>query len=122
MDPKNTDFQAMMKTFMQNAQKMQENMQKAYQELAEKNKDREVAGKAGGDLVTAYVGLKLQVNRLEFKPELFEEKPEVIAELITAAVNQGLFEAQQTIKQEMMDITKKMGTPSNFPMPFNDKE
>lgn len=120
MDPKNTDFQEMMKNFMQNAQKMQENLQKAYQELAEKNKDKTVAGKAGGDLVTAHVSLKLQLSRLELKPELFEEKPEVIAELITAAVNQGLFEAQQTVKKEMMEITQKMGMPSNLP-PFGDK-
>lgn len=114
MDPKNIDMQAMMNTFMQNAQKMQDNMRKAYEEMMEKNKHVVVTGKAGGDLVTAHVTLHLQVVKMELKPALFEEKPEVIAELIAAAVNQGIAQAQKTVKQETMEMTKKLGMPSDL--------
>lgn len=121
MDPKNPDFQAMMGSFMQNAQKMQENMKKAYQDITEKNKDKVVSGRAGGDLVTAYANLKMQIVRFEFNPALFEESPEVIGELITSATNQALFQAQETMKQEMMAITKNMGLPTDLPLPFGKK-
>lgn len=111
MDPKNPDFQAMMSSFMQNTKKMQENMRQAYQELAEKNKDSIVKAQAGGDLVIAHVNLKMQVTQLELAPALFEEKHEVIAQLIASAVNQGIGEAQKMMRQEMAELTKKMGLP-----------
>ncbi len=118
MNSNNNDFKSMMSSFMQNAQKMQENMRQAYQDIAEKNKDTLVQGKAGGDLAIAHVNLKMQVARLELKPELFEEKQEVIAELIVAAINQGLHLAQQTLKQEMMEKTQKMGLPPELMASF----
>lgn len=114
MDPKSPEMQAMMASFMQNAQKMQENMRKAYEEMNEKNKFIVVTGKAGGDLVTAHVSLQMQIVKIEFKPQLFEEKSEVIMELVTAAVNQGIRTAQQRIQQEMMEISKKSGMPTDF--------
>jgi DNA-binding YbaB/EbfC family protein len=114
MDSNNIDFKTMMASFMQNAQKMQENLKEAYQDVATKNQSVTVQGKAGGDLATAHVNLKLEITELELKPELFEESHEVIAELVMAAVNQGLFLAQNKLKQEMMERTKKMGLPPDL--------
>lgn len=111
MDTNNTDFKSMMASIMQNAQKMQENLRNAYQDVASQNQGITVQGKAGGDLAIAHVNLKMEVTRLELKPALFEEKQEVIAELIMAAINQGLYLAQNALKQEMMERTKKMGLP-----------
>lgn len=121
MDTNNKDFQSMMASLMQNAQKMQENMRHAYQEMAEKNKDTIVQGKAGGEMVVAHVNLKMQLVDLKLKPEIFEEKQDVIVELIMSAVNQGLFAAQQTVKQEMSEISKKVGLPSDSPFSFAEK-
>lgn len=109
------DFQEMMATFMQNAKKMQEDLQKAYEQMAQKNKDITVIGKAGGDLVVAEVNLKMQVTKLDLKPALFNEKPEVITDLIMAAVNQGIATAQEKVKNEMMSLSKQMGLPGNLP-------
>lgn len=80
----------MMSSFMENAQKLQENM-----------KDKVVTGRAGGDLVVVDANLKMQITRLELAPSLFEEKPEVITELVMGAVNQALQNAQQMLKQEI---------------------
>lgn len=104
------DLQSMMANFMQNAGKMQEVM-KAYQDMVAQCGDKVVQGKAGGDLVIAHVNLKMQVVRLEFKDALFEEKREVIGELVVGAVNQGLAMAQQQMRQEMAEIAKKLGLP-----------
>ena len=98
---------------MQNAQKMQENMRTAYQDIAE-NSNTLVQGKAGGDLVVAQVNLKMQVVKMDLQPALFEENPSVISELILAAVNQGLQTAQATLKNEMMQKAKSMGLPSEL--------
>lgn len=104
MDFNSKDFQQMMSSFMQNAQKIKEGFASAYQDIAEKNKDKKVVGKAGGDLVVAHVNLKLQVVELELKPELFLEKPAVVSELIMSAINQGLYLAQEALKQAMMGM------------------
>jgi DNA-binding protein YbaB len=114
MDTNNIDFKSMMASFMQNAQKMQENLKEAYQDVATKNQNVIVQGKAGGDLAIAHVNLKMEVTKLELSPQLFEEKQDVIAELVMAAVNQGLFLAQNMLKQEMMERTKKMGLPPDL--------
>lgn len=79
-----------MSSFMENAQKMQEDM-----------KDKIVTGRAGGDLVVVDANLKMQITRLVLAPSLFEEKPEVITELVMGAVNQALQNAQQMLKQEI---------------------
>lgn len=114
----NMDFQSMMSSFMENAKKLQDNLKGAYQDISEKNKDRTVSGVAGGDLVSVEVNLKLQIKNIEMKPELFQEKPEVISELIASAANQALQRAQEMVREEMMSMTQKMGLPKDMPMPF----
>src|SRR5262249_39064547 len=96
---------------MQNMQKVQENLQKAYQEVAEKGAEKIVLGKAGGDLVTAKVNLKLELVGLDLHPSLYEETSEVIGELILGAVNQALEVAKKSMKQEMMEAAKNAGFP-----------
>jgi DNA-binding YbaB/EbfC family protein len=92
---------------MKNAGKFQE----MFKELTSQQGDKVVQGKAGGDLVIAHVSLKMQVVRLELKPELFNESQEVIGELITSAVNQGLYLAQEAMRTSMAELSKKMGLP-----------
>ena len=121
MDPKNFDLQQMMSSFFQNAQKMQEGLKSAYQEMLDKKQDVEVEGKAGGELVKAYVNLKIQVTRLEIKPEAYQEDAAVLNELIVSAINQAIHNAQQEVKKEMMNAGKTMGMPADFPMPWQNK-
>jgi nucleoid-associated protein EbfC len=118
----NNNFQEMMASFMKNAKKMQEDLQQAYEQMAQKNKDITVTAKAGGDLVTAEVNLKMQLTNLILKPELYNEKPEVISELIIAAVNQGITIAQERVKGEMLNLSKQMGLPGNLPFPPKEGE
>lgn len=115
MDTKNTDFQSMMSSFVQNAQKMQENLKGAYEKIAQENQNRTVEGVAGGELVTVTANLKLEIQNIETKPELFKEEPAVILELIAAAANQAIAKAQKTVKEQMTEVSQKMGMPKGMP-------
>jgi len=103
------------KSFIQNAQKMQETLKKMSQDMEEKSKTRTVTVKAGGNLVEICMNLKKQVKRLDLKPALFEETPEVISELITAAFNQAVYEADSATKEEMAQMTRQLNIPPGFP-------
>lgn len=120
MDMKN--MESMMKTLMQNAQKIQENLKTASQEMAEKNKDRMVEGLAGigESLVRVEMNLKLQVKKIHIPPALFNEGSEVVSEMIAAATNQAIVQAQEMLRKEMQTITQKMGLPKDMPMPFSN--
>jgi DNA-binding YbaB/EbfC family protein len=100
-----------MMSLLQNAQKMQESMRKAYDEMAQNNKNIFVTGKAGGNLVVVQMNLLLQITKLDLDPKLFEETQAVIAELIASATNQAIALAQERVKKEMLEITKKLGLP-----------
>jgi DNA-binding YbaB/EbfC family protein len=93
--------------FLQDAKKMQETLQRISIDMEEKYKERTVIGRAGGQLVEVCMNLKKHVLRLDLKPTLFEESPDVISELILAAFNQAVFEADNAAKEEMMHMTKQ---------------
>lgn len=119
---KDDNFKEMMATFVKNTQRLQEQIHQAYHQAIEENKDRIVMGKAGGDMVTAHVSLKMHLTALEWHPSLLQEKEEVIKELIMVAVNQALYEAQTVIKNQMLEITKKMELPPDIILPFKEED
>lgn len=114
MDSNNMDFQSMMQSFMQNAKKFQEQISGAYQKITQDHQDKLIEGEAGGGLAKAWVNLKLQVTRIECTPELLKEDSEIMSELVVAAVNVALQKAKQTLKEEMRDVTQKMGIPEHL--------
>lgn len=115
----NQDMRSMMAKLMQDAQDIQKKIQEAQMELEKKSSMQIVVGQAGGDLVKAHVSLKMQVTRLECQPALYQEKAEVIEELIASAVNQGLDKARKQLQTEMRTLAQKMGLPADFSLPFN---
>ena len=108
MDPKNLDFKKMMSAMMENAQKLQK-------EMAATQEGKTVEGQAGGGMVKVTADLKMQILGMNLTPELFQETPEVISELIVAGVNQALKLAKKEAQSDMMSLTKKMGMPDSVP-------
>jgi DNA-binding YbaB/EbfC family protein len=108
----NNDFKSMMTDFVKSAQKMQDAL-KGSNLGGTVDHSKTVTGKSGaGDLtVTAEVNLKLHVKSINFSPSLFDEKQDVVEELVTAAVNDAIIKAQQSLQQEMINMTKGMGLP-----------
>lgn len=109
------NFQSMMQNFMKNAKQIQEGLSGAYQQMAQKNKDKIVEGYAGGDMITAKVDYQLELRSIEFKEGVLQEDAQVVSELIVAAVNNGMQKAKEAVRQEMLAMTQNM--PAGFKMP-----
>ena len=76
-----------MQSMMQQAQRMQQNIEKVQNELAE----AEVEATAGGGVVTAVVTGKKTLKKVTIAPEAVDpEDVEMLEDLITAAVNEAL--------------------------------
>ena len=79
-----------MQSMMQQAQRMQQNIEKVQNELAE----AEVEATAGGGVVTAVVTGKKTLKKVTIAPEAVDpEDVEMLEDLITAAVNEALAKA-----------------------------
>ncbi len=100
-----------MNQIMKQAQKMQENMLKTKEEL--ENKSVEAA--AGGGMVEVTVSGKLELLSLKIKPEAIDpDDPEMLEDLVKAAVNQGLRNAQAMVEEEMSKVTGGFKIPGLF--------
>ncbi len=91
-----------MQQMMKQAQKMQENMVKVQQEIEE----REIEASAGGGVVTAKVNGKKELLDLIIKPEAVDpDDVEMLQDLIIAAVNEAIGNADELMKTEMSKVT-----------------
>ena len=97
---------------MQQAQRMQENMQKAQQELA----SLEVTGSAGGGLVSIVMTCRHDVRKVTIDPSLMEDDKEVLEDLIAAAVNDAVRKVETTTQDKMSAVTAGLNIPGlNLP-------
>ena len=99
---------------MKKAQQMQENLQKAQQELA----NREVIGESGGGMVRVVMRGTHEVNRVNIDPALMDDDREMLEDLIAAAVNDAVHKVQKDNQQAMQDMTAGLNLPPGFKLPF----
>jgi len=100
-----------MNQMLKQAQKMQENMMKAKEELEKKS----VQASAGGGMVEVVVNGKMELLDLKIKPEAIDpEDAEMLEDLVKAAVNQGLRNAQAMVEEEMSKATGGFNIPGLF--------
>lgn len=96
--------QAMMKQ----VQKMQRKMEAVQKQAAEET----VTASAGGGMVTAEVSGDLEVKSITIDPEAVDpEDVEMLQDMIVAAVNQGLEDAQAMVSQRMSAVTGGLNIP-----------
>ena len=87
-----------MQQLMRQAQKMQEQMQKAQDELDEKVYE----ASAGGGMVTCKVSGKRELLELNIKPEAVDpDDVEMLQDMVMAAVNEALREGEKTREETM---------------------
>ncbi|MBL1433404.1 MAG: YbaB/EbfC family nucleoid-associated protein [Gammaproteobacteria bacterium] len=98
---------------MKQAQKMQENMQKAQDELAE----MEVEGKSGGGLVSVVMTGRHDLRKVTIDESLMDDK-EMLEDLVAAAVNDAVRAVETTTKDKMGAVTGGMNLPAGMKMPF----
>src|SRR5262245_29073236 len=90
------------------AQELQERLGQIQEEAAA----RTVEATAGGGMVTAVVSGRLQVVELRIDPEVITTGDrEMLQDLIVAAVNQAIRQAQEMMAEEMKKITGGLKIP-----------
>ena len=99
---------------MKQAQQMQENMQRAQEELAR----TEVEGQSGAGLVKIVMTCRHDVKRVSIDPSLLGEDRDMLEDLVAAAFNDGLRKAEQTSQEKLGSLTAGMPMPPGFKLPF----
>jgi len=99
---------------MKQAQVMQENLQKAQEEIA----GIEVVGQSGAGLVKVTMTGKHDVKRVEIDPGLLADDREMLEDLVAAAVNDANRRLEEKMKEKMSDFAAGMGLPPNIKLPF----
>lgn len=93
------------------AQKMQEEMDKANKELEEKD----YVATAGGGAVTATVTGKLEIKSLEIKKDVVDpEDIDMLSDLIIASVNEAIRKAHDEKAETMDKISGGLNVPGLF--------
>ncbi|MEO6519229.1 MAG: YbaB/EbfC family nucleoid-associated protein [Pseudoxanthomonas sp.] len=98
---------------MQQAQKMQENMQRAQDELA----NLEVTGSAGGGMVSVTLTGAKECRKVRIDPSVLAD-PEMAEDLIAAAFNDASNKIDAESKSKMGAATAGMQLPPGMKMPF----
>ncbi len=103
---------------MQQAQKMQEQMQVKMQKAQEELAHTSILGESGAGLVKITMTGKYDVKRVEIAPDLLQEDKEVLEDLIAAAVNDAVRKVETVTQEKMAGATAGMGLPAGMKLPF----
>lgn len=99
---------------MKQAQKMQENMQKAQEELG----NMEISGESGGGLVAVVMTGRHEVRRVSIDDSLLQEDKDMLEDLVAAAINDAVHKVEKTVQDKFSGMTEGMGLPGGFKLPF----
>ncbi|MGE5089879.1 MAG: YbaB/EbfC family nucleoid-associated protein [Candidatus Levyibacteriota bacterium] len=99
---------------MKQAQQMQENMQRAQEELAR----TEVEGQAGAGLVKVLMTCRHDVKKVTIDPSLAGEDRDMLEDLIAAAFNDAVRRAEAMTQEKMGGLTAGLPMPPGFKLPF----
>ncbi|MFV9615840.1 MAG: YbaB/EbfC family nucleoid-associated protein [Gammaproteobacteria bacterium] len=103
-----------MGNMMKQAQKMQEDMQKAQQEIA----NMEVEGQAGGGMVKVLMNGRHELRRVNIDESLMQDDKEMIEDLLAAAVNDAVRKIEQESSSKMSGLTSGLNLPGGMKLPF----
>lgn len=99
--------------------KQAQQMQKKMGEIQEQLQAAEYEGKSGGGLIAATINGKGEVKKLKIDPSLIDpEDPEVLEDLIVAALNNAKKDADQASSDAMQGAMGGLPLPPGFKMPF----
>lgn len=99
---------------MQQAQRMQEEMKRAQEEIAR----TEITGQAGGGLVSVVMSGRHEVRRVTIDRQLFADDPEMAEDLVAAAVNDAVNKIAALSQEKLGGMAAGMNLPPGFKLPF----
>lgn len=97
---------------MQQAQKMQENLQKAQEDLAR----LEVTGNAGAGMVSVTITGRMECRKVRIDPSVISD-PEMAEDLIAAAFNDAVNKVNAESQQRMSAATAGLPIPPGMKIP-----
>jgi len=98
---------------MQQAQRMQENVQRAQEELGK----LEVTGNAGGGMVSVTITGRMECRKVRIDPSVLSDA-EMLEDLIAAAYNDAVNKVNAESQAKMSAATAGMPMPPGMKMPF----
>lgn len=99
---------------MKQAQKMQADMARVQEELA----NMEVTGQAGGGLVTVVMTGRHDLKRVSIDDTVMRDDKEMLEDLIAAAVNDAVRQLEKTSQEKMGGVTAGLNLPGGMKLPF----
>ena len=98
---------------MQQAQKMQENVQRAQEDLGK----LEVTGNAGGGMLSVTITGRMECRKVRIDPSVLSDQ-EMVEDLIAAAFNDAVNKVNAESQAKMSAATAGMPIPPGMKMPF----
>ena len=103
-----------MGNLMKQAQKMQEDMQKAQEEIA----NMEIEGQSGGGLVKVIMNGQHELRRVSIDDSLVGDDKDMLEDLVAAAVNDASQRLAVASKEKLGGLTAGMELPPGMKLPF----
>ena len=104
-------FGANANNMIKQAQKMQQEMLKAQEEIEQSNFE----ASAGGGAVEVKVNGKHEVLEVKIQPEVVDpDDVEILSDMIIAATNEAIRKAADTMEQKMGSVTSGLNLPAGF--------
>lgn len=95
---------------MKEAQKMQQRMQEAQQQLSE----LVVSGVSGGNMVEVKMNGRHDVTEVKIKPTLMDEDVEMLEDLVAAAFNDAVRKIEKVSKDKISQLTAGLNIPTDL--------
>ncbi|WP_066799849.1 YbaB/EbfC family nucleoid-associated protein [Moraxella oblonga] len=99
---------------MQQAQAMQKQVEQNVESAKKSLANKEVHGEAGNGLVKVTMTGRHVIKRLSIDPSLMSDDPEMIEDLVAAAVNDAVRQADALHEEVMAGATTGIGIPKGM--------
>lgn len=99
---------------MKQAQKMQEDMQRAQEEIA----NMEITGQSGGGLVKVIMNGQHELRKVTIDDSLVGDDKDMLEDLVAAAVNDASQRLAVASKEKLSGLTSGMELPPGMKLPF----
>lgn len=96
---------------MQQAQQMQKEVQKKIEQAKKDLSNKEITAESGGGLVKVTMNGRYVVKKIEISPELLEDDVDMVEDLVAAAINDAVRQAEEVNEATMAGATEGLNLP-----------
>lgn len=102
---------------MQQAQRMQEELQKQMRQAQAELAATEVTGQAGGGMVSVTMSCQHEARKVRIDPSLMSDA-EMLEDLLAAAINDAVNKVAETSQARMAKVSGGLNLPAGLKLPF----